>query len=145
MRRVHGTSEDVVDGLGDHHGGGHIRFHVEDGAGGLENRREGCVLVGGLVGITGDADGGVESGEVEVVFEGEGEAVERAYGSAFGGEVVVTGGGCDEGAGEAGFGEAVRLISYVSLSSLIELVFGSLPAGEQLRLVCKRLWLRQRI
>lgn len=77
---VEGAAVAVVDGFGDHHGGRHVGFHEGDGAEGEEGGDD--AAGGGLrfQSPVAETDGGGVVGDVEVVFDGDGEAVEGAGG-----------------------------------------------------------------
>lgn len=84
-----GAAEDVVDRLGNHHGRGDIGLDVEHGARGLEERRQRRVVGSGVANVAHESHGGVQALEVEVVLEGDGQAVEGPDGLAGCREVLI--------------------------------------------------------
>lgn len=88
------------DGLGD------VGLGDDDGAEGFEEGDEVGVFGGGVEGEGGETVGCVDAGDVEGVFDGDGEAVEWADGGVGVAEVGVEGAGAGEGLGEERLGEA---------------------------------------
>lgn len=148
--RVLGAAEDVVDRLGDHHGRGHVRLDVQHGAGGEQHVDKRAVVGGGLVGQRGEAESGILAHDLEVVFDGDGEAVEGANKLAGLCEMLVSGAGGGEGKIEEGFGETVRLEASVLVSQAERSApgcrvghlgaLGAIPAGGQRQPSCRRPW-----
>ena len=96
----------MVGGVEGAHRLGHVGLGDDDGAEGLEEHDEGRVCCGGLEGEGGEAEAGVDAGDVEGVFEGDGEAVQGPDGRAGAAEVRVEVLCARAGSVEERFGEA---------------------------------------
>ena len=103
---VEGAAEEVVTSVKSADGLRDVGFSDDDGAEGLEKSHEGGILCGRVEGEGNEATGGVDMGDVEGVFDGDGKTVEGPDGTRGGLEVGVQGARAVEGLGEEGFGEA---------------------------------------
>lgn len=124
VARVEGAAKDVVLGLAPHYALRDIGLCEYDCAEGGEHLCEdGGWERGGVADIGDVADGGVAAGDMELVFDGYGQAVE---GPAVGGGEGVEFCGAGEGGGEEGLGQCVCLRG----DQLIALPLQSLFRGE---------------
>lgn len=103
VSRVHRPAEDVIDRFRNHHRRRHVRLDVKDGAGLLQQRSERGVVLRGVVNMRDEAYGGIEPLKIEVVFKGDGQAVEGSDGLPGALEVLISGFCCCECAIETRF------------------------------------------